>query len=109
MKFKSIVNSIVNDYNGFAFECSRTGVDMEANDDKLYKEWLDALSKKIAKKIAKNLSKDLVDLCEDNEVMAQAIEEYFCTRDNEYPEEELTELKAFDELEKKQVEENIEE
>lgn len=46
--------------------------------------WVDDFNRDIARRITKlihGIKKDLMDLCEDNDVMREAIEEYF---DEEY-------------------------
>lgn len=84
MNLKSIVNNVVNKYLALVKDCDDKALDMEADDDKIYKEWLE----KITKQIAKKLSKDLVDICEDNEVMAECIKKYFDIKKEDYYEDE---------------------
>ena len=70
-EFKTTVNRIVNKYLQWEEWCEKGGHNKD--DDELYREWLEDTTQKIGDK----LCNDLVNLCEDNEDMIMAIEEYF--------------------------------
>jgi len=71
MEFKSRVNSIVNKYLRWEEYCDREGISKD--NDEEYAKWLD----KISAPLAEEICNDLIELCEDNEEMKNAIREYF--------------------------------
>ena len=72
MDLKEKVNKIVNDYTEFDNLFKGKGYDLDDYDEH-YAIWLNETTKELAE----DIQGDIVNLCEDNEVMVEAVKEYF--------------------------------
>jgi hypothetical protein len=63
------IEHIVKEYNTLIEFCEKSGFDLS----EYYEEWKAKTSQEFAQKI----QKDLMEMCEDNEVMRECIREYF--------------------------------